>query len=154
MSSRRVLSDIWISSSMKVGVVYLIQPEITSFWKYILYETTRSSKIKVYWNKKSLTNFFTQLRSWFPDLYSFYFWIIVYASYGITVLQIIIIPPARRAWRSFKFAPFLFFLSMSKVGLPLMASATAGLFLLFSALLHVHYLTKHTFWYVYWNIYI
>ena len=52
--------------------------------------------------------------------------------------RIFITPPARRAWRSCKFAPFLFFfrLSMSKVGLPLM-SDTAGFFLLFSALLHI-----------------
>ena len=46
-------------------------------------------------------------------------------------------PPARRAWRSFKFAPFLFFFSsMSKVGPPLMGD-TAGFPLLFSALLHI-----------------
>ena len=50
----------------------------------------------------------------------------------------LITPPARRAWRSCKFAPFLFFfhLSMSKVGLPLMGD-TAGFSLLFSALLHI-----------------
>ena len=29
-------------------------------------------------------------------------------------------PPARRAWRSYKFAPFLFLFFVSKVGLPLM----------------------------------
>ena len=28
----------------------------------------------------------------------------------------LITPPARRAWRSFKFAPFLFFFSVSEVG--------------------------------------
>ena len=32
----------------------------------------------------------------------------------------IITPPTRRVWRSFKFAPFLFFFPVSKVGLPLM----------------------------------
>ena len=32
----------------------------------------------------------------------------------------LITPPARRVWRSFKFAPFLGFFSVSKVGLPLM----------------------------------
>ena len=31
-----------------------------------------------------------------------------------------ITPPARRAWRSYKFAPFLVFFSVSKVGTPLM----------------------------------
>ena len=41
----------------------------------------------------------------------------------------------RRAWRSFKFAPFLFF-PVSNVGLPLMGD-TAGFSLLFSALLHI-----------------
>ena len=40
----------------------------------------------------------------------------------IVIIIIIITPPARRVWRSFKFAPFLFFyfFSVSKVGLPLM----------------------------------
>ena len=32
----------------------------------------------------------------------------------------LITPPARRAWRSYKFAPFLFFFPVSKVGAPLM----------------------------------
>ena len=32
---------------------------------------------------------------------------------------VIITPPARRAWRSYKFAPFLFFFPVSKVGAPI-----------------------------------
>ena len=36
------------------------------------------------------------------------------------VLLAIITPPTRRVWRSFKFAPFLGFFPVSKVGLPLM----------------------------------
>ena len=44
--------------------------------------------------------------------------------------------PVRRAWRSFKFAPFLGFFSMSKVG-PALMGDTAGFPLLFSALLHI-----------------
>ena len=36
------------------------------------------------------------------------------------VTLLFITPPARRVWRSFKFAPFLGFFSVSKVGLPLM----------------------------------
>ena len=32
----------------------------------------------------------------------------------------LVTPPTRRVWRSFKFAPFLFFFPVSKVGLPLM----------------------------------
>ena len=47
----------------------------------------------------------------------------------------VIIPLARRAWWSFKLAPFLLF-SVSKVGLPLMGDIT-GFPLLFSALLHI-----------------
>ena len=55
--------------------------------------------------------------------------------------KLIFTPPARRAWRSCKFAPFLFFfhLSMSKVGLPLMGD-TGGFFLLFSALYATYHL--------------
>ena len=34
-----------------------------------------------------------------------------------------ILTPARRVWRSFKFAPFLGFFSLSKVGLPLMGDS-------------------------------
>ena len=65
-------------------------------------------------------------------------WIIVVSSCEVSAWLHIFTPPARRAWRSCKFAPFLFFfhLSMSKVGLPLMGD-TAGFFLLFSALLHI-----------------
>ena len=49
----------------------------------------------------------------------------------------VVTPPARRAWRSIKFAPVLFyFFSVSKVGQPLMGD-TAGFSLLFSALLHI-----------------
>ena len=39
---------------------------------------------------------------------------------AISHLMLLITPPARRAWRSYKFAPFLFFFSVSKVGAPLM----------------------------------
>ena len=71
-------------------------------------------------------------------------------------VYVIFTPPVRRAWRSYKFASLdfllrlpvgrggvvnspvsvFFYLSMSKVGLPLMGD-TAGFFLLFSALLHI-----------------
>ena len=36
-----------------------------------------------------------------------------------SVGTVVITPPARRAWRSYKFAPFVFF-PVSKVGAPLM----------------------------------
>ena len=55
---------------------------------------------------------------------------------GVVSDRFIITPPARRAWRSFKFAPFLVFFSMSKVEPSLMGD-TAGFPLLFSALLHI-----------------
>ena len=77
-------------------------------------------------------------------------------------------PPARRAWRSYKFASldfsvffllrlpvgrggvlnsprFCFFLSMSKVGLPLMGD-TAGFPLLFSALPHIILISLNPFY--------
>ena len=40
----------------------------------------------------------------------------------VSVVLVIFTPPARRAWRSYKFAPFLFFsfFPVSKVGAPLM----------------------------------
>ena len=47
--------------------------------------------------------------------------------YIIVIIIYIITPPARRAWRSFKFASldFSVFFSVSEVGLPLMGD-TAG----------------------------
>ena len=44
------------------------------------------------------------------------------ATKSIRMAFVIITPPARRAWRSYKFAPFLFFsfFPVSKVGAPLM----------------------------------
>ena len=39
---------------------------------------------------------------------------------NVLTLMILVTPPTRRVWRSFKFAPFLFFFPVSKVGLPLM----------------------------------
>ena len=41
-------------------------------------------------------------------------------SQQIKCFNTLLTPPAHRVWRSFKFAPFLFFFSVSKVGLPLM----------------------------------
>ena len=59
-----------------------------------------------------------------------------YTNLWVSIQHKLFTPPTRMVWRSFKFAPFLFFLSMSKVGLPLMGD-TAGFPLLFSALLHI-----------------
>ena len=45
----------------------------------------------------------------------------VFEFYISHFFPVIFTPPARRAWRSIKFAPFLFyFFPVSKVGLPLM----------------------------------
>ena len=46
--------------------------------------------------------------------------IFVHLSLCPTSIPYVITPPTRRVWRSFKFAPFLFFFPVSKVGLPLM----------------------------------